>query len=176
MKGIYSNILASCLIGIILFSGCSVTKHLPEGEVLYTGGKTVVENKSATPVGETALTEIDAALDKTPSTKMLGGLLPIPFKMWMYNDFVKYKKGFGKWMFNRLAANPPVFISTVNPEVRIKVATNLLRDYGYFNGKVTYETLVDKKDSLKASILYTVDMKNPYFIGTGTPDVLYKSR
>ena len=95
MKGIYNNILASCLIGIILFSGCSVTKHLPEGEVLYTGGKTVVENKSATPVGETALTEIDAALDKTPSTKMLGGLLPIPFKMWMYNDFVKYKKGFG---------------------------------------------------------------------------------
>ena len=166
MKGIYNNILASCLIGIILFSGCSVTKHLPEGEVLYTGGKTVVENKSATPVGETALTEIDAALDKTPSTKMLGGLLPIPFKMWMYNDFVKYKKGFGKWMFNRLAANPPVFISTVNPEVRIKVATNLLRDYGYFNGKVTYETLVDKKDSLKASILYTVDMKNPYFIDT----------
>lgn len=39
MKGIYNNILASCLIGIILFSGCSVTKHLPEGEVLYTGGK-----------------------------------------------------------------------------------------------------------------------------------------
>ena len=63
MKGIYNNILASCLIGIILFSGCSVTKHLPEGEVLYTGGKTVVENKSATPVGGTALTEIDAALD-----------------------------------------------------------------------------------------------------------------
>ena len=28
---------------------------------------------------------------------------------------VKYKKGFGKWMFNRLAATPPVFISTVNP-------------------------------------------------------------
>ena len=123
---------------------------------------------------------------------MLGGLLPIPFKMWMYNDSVKYKKGFGKWMFNRLAANPPVFISTVNPEVRIKVATNLLRDYGYFNGKVTYETLVDKKDSLKASILYTVDMKNPLFYrygllsafhspnvahyGTGTSNVLYKSR
>ena len=126
----------------------------------------MVENKSATPVGETALTEIDAALDKTPSTKMLGGFLPIPFKMWMYNSFVKYEKGLGKWLFNRLAANPPVFISTVNPEVRIKVATNLLRDYGYFNGKVTYETLVDKKDSLKASILYTVDMKNPYFIDT----------
>ena len=153
MKSIYSNIVVISLIGIILFSGCSVTKHLPEGEVLYTGSKTVVENKSTTPVGVTALTEINAALDKTPSTKMFGGFLPIPFKMWMYNDFVKYKKGFGKWMFNRFAANPPVFISTVNPDVRIKVTTNLLRDYGYFNGKVTYQTLVDKKDSLKASIV-----------------------
>lgn len=73
MKGIYSNILISCLMGIILFSGCSVTKHLPEGEVLYTGGKTVIQNKSTTPVGGTALTEIEAALDKTPSTKMLEG-------------------------------------------------------------------------------------------------------
>ena len=162
MKDIRINILAGCLIGIVLFSACSVTKHLPEDEILYTGGKTVIVNKSSTRVGETALTEINAALAKTPSTTLLGGFLPIPFKMWMYNDFVKYKKGFGKWMFNRFAANPPVFISTVNPEVRVKVATNLLRDYGYFNGKVTYETLVDKKDSLKASLLYTVDMKNPY--------------
>ena len=166
MKDIRINILAGWLISVVLFSACSVTKHLPEGEILYTGGKTVVVNKSSTRVGETALTEINAALAKTPSTTLLGGFLPIPFKMWMYNDFVKYKKGFGKWMFNRFAANPPVFISTVNPEVRVKVATNLLRDYGYFNGKVTCETLVDKKDSLKASLLYTVDMKNPYFIDT----------
>lgn len=61
------------------------------GGTLYRR-KTVIQNKSTTPVGGTALTEIEAALDKTPSTKMLGGLLPIPFKMWMYNDFVKYKR------------------------------------------------------------------------------------
>lgn len=151
---------------ITLLSGCSVTKHLPEGEVLYTGSKTIVLNKSSTHIGQTALEEVSAALAKTPSTKMMGGYLPIPFKMWAYNNFIKYEKGVGKWLFNRLAANPPVFISTVNPEIRVKVAENLLRDYGFFNGKVTCETLVDKKDSLKASLLYTVDMKNPYFIDT----------
>ncbi|EJX00324.1 outer membrane protein, family [gut metagenome] len=150
----------------MFFSGCSVTKNLPEGEVLYTGGKTVVLKDTATAVGEITLTEIAAALDKAPSTTMLGGFLPVPFKMWVYNDFVKYKKGVGRWIFNRFAANPPVFISTVNPEVRMKVATNLLRDYGYFNGKVTYQVIPDKKDSLKAGIVYTVDMKNPYFIDT----------
>ena len=62
MKDIRINILAGCLIGIVLFSACSVTKHLPEDEILYTGGKTVIVNKSSTRVGETALTEINAAL------------------------------------------------------------------------------------------------------------------
>ena len=162
-----SMIVAVCcsLLACLLF-GCSVTKNLPEGEVLYTGQKVTVKNEAKTSAGETALTEVEAALDKAPSTTILGGFLPIPFKMWAYNSFVKYKKGLGKWMFNRFAANPPVFISTVNPDVRVTAATNLLRDYGFFNGTVTYETLVNRKDSLKADIHYTVDMKNPYFIDT----------
>ena len=48
MKDIRINILAGWLISVVLFSACSVTKHLPEGEILYTGGKTVVVNKSST--------------------------------------------------------------------------------------------------------------------------------
>ena len=158
------NRLLLFVIGGLLLGGCSVTKHLPEGEVLYTGQKTEYVSKPNTAVGEAAVEEINAALNKSPSTKILG--FPIPFKMWMYNSFVKYKKGFGKWMFNRFAANPPVFMSTVNPEVRVKVADNLLSDYGYFNGTVNYQTIVDKKDSLKAGVKYTVDLKNPYFIDT----------
>ena len=165
MKHNYITIWICSLIGICILTACSLTKNLPEGEVLYTGQKTVVLNESKTPVGDAAITEVSAALDKAPSTKILG-FSPFPFKVWMYNDFVKYKKGFGRWMFNRFAANPPVFISAVNPEVRMKAATNLLHDYGYFNGTVSYKIIVDKKDSLKADILYTVDMKNPYFIDT----------
>lgn len=155
------GILAGCLIGALI-TACSTTKNLPEGEVLYTGNKDVFVSSPTTPVGETAVSEVKAALDKSPSTKILG-FVPIPFGMWVYNDFVKYEKGFGKWIFNRFAAKP-VFISTVNPEIRVKVATNLLHDYGYFNGKVSQKTIVNPKDSLKASVEYTVDMRNPYFI------------
>ena len=45
----------------------------------------------------------------------------------IYNDFVKYqdKKGVGHWIFNKLGSTP-VYLSTVNPETRVKVATNLL--------------------------------------------------
>lgn len=149
---------------MLLLAGCSVTKNLPEGEVLYTGEKTMYTSRSETPVGQMAAAEVSAALDKTPSTKLFS-VLPIPFGMWVYNDFVKYEKGFGKWIFNKFAAKP-VFISTVNPDVRVKVGTNVLHDYGYFNGTVASKTLVNSKDSLKARVEYRVDMKNPYFIDT----------
>lgn len=49
-------------------------------EILYTGSKTIVENEPQAPLTEDALTELDAALDKAPSTKILG-FVPIPFKM-----------------------------------------------------------------------------------------------
>ena len=34
MKGIYSNILVGCLIGIMLLPRRPAPKHLPEGEIL----------------------------------------------------------------------------------------------------------------------------------------------
>lgn len=56
------------LIGLAFLSACSTTKHLPEGEILYTGQKPmIVENRSTTSVGETAMEEIEAALATAPN-------------------------------------------------------------------------------------------------------------
>lgn len=161
---------ALCIIGVLLLlASCSTTRHLPEGEILYTGQKPmIVLNPSATPVGEIAMEEISAALATAPNYSVLGSStlrMPLPFGLWIYNDFRKYQKGVGKWVFNRFASTP-VFLSTVNPGIREKAAKNLLRDYGYFNGTVSYKTFIDPKDSLKAKLQYTVDMRNPYFIDT----------
>lgn len=155
----------------LLLAACSTTKHLPEGEVLYTGQKAmIVHNPTPTKVGETAIEEVEAALATAPNNSLLGSStvrIPFPFGLWVYNGFQKYEKGLGKWIFNRFAAKP-VLMSAVNPDIRIKAASNLLRDYGYFNGTVSYETFTDPKDSLKAKIQYTVDMRNPYVIDTVT--------
>lgn len=57
------------IAGILFLAGCSTTKHLPEGEILYTGQKTmIVENRSKTPVGETAMEEVEAALATARTT------------------------------------------------------------------------------------------------------------
>lgn len=154
------------IIGVTLLAACSTTKHLPEGEALYVGQKkTIVKNSTPTPVGETALEEVNVALNKSPNNSIFGIRYPFPMGLWIYNGFVKYEKGLGKWIFNKFAAKP-VLMSAVNPDIRQKAAANLLRDYGYFNGKVSYQTFVDPKDSLKVRVQYTVDMRNPYYIDT----------
>ena len=67
-----------------------------------------------------------------------------------------YEKGIRKVDISNKFAATPVLMSTVNPDIRQKAAVNLLRDYGYFNGSVSYKTFIDPKDSLKAKLQYTV--------------------
>lgn len=90
---------------------------------------------------------------------------PIPIGLWVYNAFGQKEKGLSQWIFNKFGANP-VLLSSVNPDIRVKAANNLLRDYGYFNGRVSYKTFINKHDSLKVKLQYTVDMRNPYMIDT----------
>ena len=157
------------LIGVSLLAACSTTKHLPEGEILYIGQRpTLVDNPQPTSVGETALEEVEAALAKAPNNSLLGSTsvrIPFPLGLWVYNGFQKYEKGLGRWIFNRFAAEP-VLLSGVNPDIRTQAATNLLHDYGYFQGKVTHQVLPHAKDSLKARVQYSVNMGRPYFIDT----------
>lgn len=101
-----------------------------------------------------------------PNNALLGSSsirFPLPFGLWIYNAFVNKEKKFGKWIFKKLAAKP-VLISTVNPEVRVKVANNLLNEYGYFNGNAHFTVLPDPKNPRKAKLSYQVAMNNPYTI------------
>lgn len=152
-------------LSLLFLTACSTTRNLPEDETLYTGmKKTVVENRDASKAGDEALEEVYAALAVPPNNALFGSSsvrVPLPFGLWMYNAFKKSEKGLGRWMFNRFASEP-VLISTVNPDVRVKVARNLLRDYGYFNGQVAYEVIPTKKR--QAKIKYKVDMQQPYLL------------
>ncbi|MDR0988200.1 MAG: BamA/TamA family outer membrane protein [Prevotellaceae bacterium] len=161
--------LAAC--ALCLLAACSTTRHLPEGEVLYTGQKKLqVSGAAATPLAQTALEEITAALAKKPNNSFLGSSsmrTPFPIGLWFYGGFKRYEhqRGLGHWIFNHFAA-PPVLISGVNPAIRAKVATNILHDYGFFNGTVGYTVVPHRRDSLKAKIAYAVTMGRPYTVDT----------
>ncbi len=168
-EGALYPLLPSLLLFLILAASCSTTKHIPEGEQLYTGQRgMIIHNPYPTSVGETAIEEVEAALAAAPNNAFLGSSTmrwPIPLGLWTYNVFGRSEKGVGRWIYNKFG-NEPVLLSSVNPDIRIKAAQNLLRDYGYFNGRVSYRTFTDKRDSLKVKLQYTVDMRNPYVIDT----------
>ena len=158
-----------CLWMALVLTACSTTSHLPEGEQLYIGQKPMkIDNPVPTSVGETAIEELEAALAKAPNNAFLGSSTlrtPLPVGLWFYSGFHRYadQRGFGRWVYDHFAATP-VTLSAVNPGIRQKAAQNILRDYGYFNGKVSYQTFTDPKDSLKVKLQYTVDMRQPYQI------------
>ncbi|NDW13852.1 hypothetical protein D0T50_13270 [Bacteroides sp. 214] len=155
------------ILAVGLLSSCSTTKNLAAEQQLYTGQKKLqVDNDLKTQIAQDAMTEIEAALAKAPNNSLFGSSsirTPLPFGLWFYNGLVNKKRGLGKWFFKKLAAKP-VYISTVNPELRAKVATNLLHDYGFFNGTVSSEVITSKKDERKASVQYKIDMRNAYFL------------
>lgn len=82
---------------VLLMTACSTTQHLPEGEILYIGQKSmIVKNLSTTPVGETAMEEVEAALATAPNNAFLGSSQwrwPLPIGLWFYNGFERYEKG-----------------------------------------------------------------------------------
>ncbi len=161
----YIFVLLGMLAGL---SSCSTTKHLPEGETLYLGLKNItIQNEDETKAGQTALDEVMGAISIAPNNAIVtypNVRFPVPFGLWMYNRFERYEKGFGRWIFKHLAADP-VLLSEVNPDTRAKVAGNLLRDYGFFDGHVTWK-IDSTKNERAVKLSYDIDMGRPYRIDT----------
>lgn len=161
----YIFVLLGMLAGL---SSCSTTKHLPEGETLYLGLKNItIQNEDESKAGQTALDEVMGAISIAPNNAIVtypNVRFPIPFGLWMYNRFERYEKGFGRWIFKHLAADP-VLLSEVNPDTRAKVAGNLLRDYGFFDGHVTWK-IDSTKNERAVKLSYDIDMGRPYRIDT----------
>lgn len=106
---------------------------------------------------EEAKSEVEAVLNFAPNNALFGSSyhrFPLPIGLWSYNAFVDSKGKLGKWMHKTFSADP-IYISTVSPDMRVKVATNTLRNYGYFRGDVNYE-IVPQRNPKKAKLKYNV--------------------
>lgn len=144
---------------------CSTTSALEDDEVLYTGVEKIKVNGSkGTDAEEQAMAEVYAALEYAPNGSLLGSSSvrsPFQIGLWTYNALVNQpQNAFNKWMFNSFATTP-ITISHVAPDTRVKVASNLLQNYGYFRGDVDY-SLVDQRNPKKQKIRYDVNLGDPY--------------
>ncbi len=91
----------------------------------------------------TAKEEVEGVLHFAPNGAIMGSShlrWRHPFRLWVYNHYLYAQRRFGKWMFNTFAATPR-YVTTANPGVRTQVATNTLKNFGYFRGWAAHDTL-----------------------------------
>ena len=158
-----------CLCALLL-SACSTTSHLPEGEVLYTG-VSKIQHHAVDTLDEKVLEVVATALEVAPNSAFLGSAYRqsfLPFGLWIYNGlYPKQEKGLRYWFWSHFKSDPTL-ISQVNPAMRAKATEAVLRDEGYFDATVDFDTVYEKGDSLRARLSYDITYQHHSYLGSIT--------
>jgi len=140
----------------LLLASCIGTKHLPEGEKLYTGAEIKLESSDHISHRKKKLIETVAkeAVRPKPNKKFVG-MRP---KLWMNMKAGENPQGkFKKWLKKKGEA--PVFISNIKPAVTSSIIDARLFNIGVFNS-YTQSEIIDKKHT--SHVIYTSHIHVPY--------------
>lgn len=152
---------------LLLLSACSVTALLPEGEQLYIGvGKTQILNQDHSKQGKEAIEAAKKEVNVPPNDSFLGSAryrFPFHFGLWVYNSYRDDSTFLGRKIY-KMFASEPILLNNVSPQIRSKLAQNVLREHGYFDAIVSDSIAPSPKDSLQARVYYTMDMGQPYHL------------
>ena len=152
------------LTALVLLASCSATKNIPDDDKLFVGlTKIDYQHAEKSAHFDATKEEVEAALATPPNGALFGSSYhrtPFPVGLWIWDAFSGKESKFAKWM-TKSFGRPPVLMSWVNPELRANVAQSVLRNNGYFHGKVGYE-IVPQKNPKTSKIGYHVDMGHLY--------------
>lgn len=184
MKSFFAKISLFIIIGAFLYS-CSSTKYVKDDELLLMENDLTVNGETSK--DPDALSQMyqkpnsrfltvpirlhvynlaekkpdstyEAWLDRNPKRR---DRLPKKLSLKQVRELGNYKVGFNNWL--RKTGEAPVIID----ERKTKKTTNRLKVYyqnkGFFNAKAKYE-IVPFEKAQKASINYSVETGNPYFL------------
>jgi len=146
-------------LSLFFVFGCSNTKYLPEGDLLYTGGSVTVKDSIIKKKDRKALeNELEDLLRPKPNKQFLG-LRP---KLWIYNiaGQPKKQKGIRYWLRTKVG-EPPVLFSKVDLDYNASVLRNFTENRGYFKTRVSADSTVSNK---RVTAEYTVTPKKQYII------------
>ncbi len=144
---------------MLLASGCSNTKYLAEGELLYVGGNVKVKDSLISKKERKTLEkEFEALVRPKPNSKILG-LRP---KLYIYNlaGEPKKEKGFRYWLRTKVG-EAPVLFSQVDLQYNADVLQNYSENGGYFKTRTESDSTRSGK---KVTADYTVRPGKQYKI------------
>lgn len=150
---------AVLFILLFLLNACSNTKYLAEDEKLYT--YTWFDEDG---LGKVNLKPLKAyELYKAGNAKTNSPVFFLPrTNLAIYNYWDNDKEKGLVHYFHEKLGKPPVLLSSVNPDFRIKVMEQRLNDMGHFDSNVTYDLKYHGKDKKKVSARYHILFKTAY--------------
>ncbi len=145
---------------LFLFSSCSNTKYLPQGESLYVKGKVELKSDSTFPKKYIKPLEehLEGNLRPRPNSSILG-LRP---KLWFYNIArnAKSERGIKGWLKYKVG-EPPVLLSDVNRPYNEDLLENRLENLGFFQADVVSDTTIKRR---RATVTYFATPNSNYKI------------
>lgn len=148
------------LILALLFAyGCSNTKYLPEGDMLYLGGEVEVKDTLMPRKERKAMEKVMKGLLRPKPNSGFLGLRP---KLYIYNLAGEPKKdsGFRHWLRTKVG-EPPVLFSQVDLDYNADILQNYAENKGYFKVRTAADSTSRNK---RAKAIYTVTPKQQYTI------------
>ncbi len=145
-----------CLLACVLFSACTGTKYLADGERYYMGANIKYHSEKGIP-NKGALTEgLTALLTPKPNTMFLGSRP----RVWLYHIAGTPKKetGFASFVKNRLG-EAPVLMADADDERTSSALESYLWNHGFFQAYVESDVVVKKT---RGEIIYHVYPGNAY--------------
>ncbi|WP_348823469.1 BamA/TamA family outer membrane protein [Flavobacterium aestuarii] len=152
--------LKYCIVLSLLFVyGCSNTKYLPEGDLLYTGGSVTVKDSVMKKKERKELEKALEGLLRPKPNKQFLGFRP---KLWFYNIAGEptKDKGIRYWLRNKVGEEPVLF-SKVDLDYNANVLRSFAENHGYFKARVSADSTVRNK---RATAEYTIQPRKQYKI------------
>lgn len=149
-----------------VLSSCSTTKKIPDGEMLYNGMSLKVTPTGGEKLPAGMLSDLTKSVNVKPNNPwpLISPYkrMPFPLGLWIYNNWKDSTKGIGGWIYRKLA-EPPVLVSDVRAETRVKMLKQVLDNNGYFDSSTSYE-IKPAKNPKKGSVDYIVNVGEPYLL------------
>lgn len=145
-------------LSAIVFSACTGTRHLQEGEYLVRKGDLAIRSEAKRK--ETA--EVRIELSKQAAIKENNKILWMRPRLSLHNMIKESEKeqGFKYWMKNKLGSPPEIYNYSSIERVKRSMEAQLFNS-GFFNAEVSYELKYRKKQ-----------VKPKFYITTGKPHLI----
>lgn len=127
--------------GLSIFSSCSSTRHLPEGEKLFTGSRVSVSGAGTIHEKKVLEEDLQGLTRPRPNSKFLG----MRIKLSIYNLFRNKKPDSFLGRIREKYGEPPVLLSELDLFQNVRILHNHLQNKGYFRAKVTGDTIIRRK-------------------------------